>query len=185
MFADLLGPSLRKLDFNPDDLRARAAAALDPRESLRSGRARVESAELARAVNRFVTLLSDSPDLNDIRALRTFAATRSEDWIVPLGYTLLRRHGRALPPPEVLKLLQLDDGRGWFHRIAGRRPPLTDPFVILRRADEGGQMGAVLDLYRHGSSEYAVDQDLRNLADLHLRWRNLLTECAVQPDVDG
>jgi hypothetical protein len=180
MFADLVGPSLRSLDFNPENLRERAEAALDPRESIRSLRPRVESAELARAVNHFVTLLSDSPDPVDIRALRTFAAVRSEDWIVPLGYTLLRRHGRALPPPDVLKLLQLDDGSGWFHRIAGRRPPLTDPLVILRRADEGGQISAVLDLYRHSSSENAADEDLQNLAELHLRWRNLLTECAVQ-----
>jgi hypothetical protein len=179
MFADILGPQLRALDFNPGDLRSRSKAALDPEASMFSGRARIESPELAHAIHRFVSVLSDSADMSDVRALRTFCAIRSEDWIVPLGYTLLRRHGRTQPPPEVMHLLHADDKRGWFSRISGRRPlPITDPLVMLRRADEGGQIGAVLDFYARHLGDPEADQDLWHLADLHLRWRAMLAECA-------
>lgn len=177
-FREILGSQLHSLDFSPEQFREQAAKGLDWDLEMRPLRARFDIPELARAVHRLVAALNENPDLRDRAALRAFFAARSEDWIVPLGYTLLRRHQGAEAPAEVLELLEKKERTGWFSSLSGRRSPrLADPLVLLRRADEGAQLGLVLDRYRNVPGDASAEKDFQYLADLYLRWRNFIGAC--------
>ena len=181
-FFQILGPPLHAVDINPEMLREWAAKDEPAAEMKRSYRPRIEHPELVRAVHHLIKVLNESPHPVDQAALRRFFAVRSEDWIVPLGYALLRRRAGEEPPGAVLDLLGSEGRGGWIARLSGRRAPrLSDPLVLLRRADEGGQVGQVLEIYLEAATadDPDVDEDFGYLVHQHRRWREFLSACTL------
>ncbi|HYW17273.1 MAG TPA: hypothetical protein VE891_14110 [Allosphingosinicella sp.] len=177
-YLQFLGPAMRALDIDVDQFWERARRRSRSDLYFQRLRPRFDDSKLVRAVHNLVALLSGSSEPDDRMALRAFFAARSEDWIVPLGYTLLRRHHMDEPPYAVMELLDRHEGGGWLGRLSGRRRARWgDPLVLLRRADEGGQLSEVLDCYRQVPGDEAAEEDFLHLVTLHRRWRGFLSRC--------
>lgn len=108
-------------------------------------------------------------------AIRSYAAARDEDWLIPMAYAAWRASG-GQPRPKVAERLQAQDETTRAQLFGQGRGVEGDILQRLRRADEASDLAGTVRLFA-GTGE--AGSDLQGLLDLHAAWRRRLHEALL------
>jgi hypothetical protein len=113
---------------------------------------------------------------SDSQAIRRFAATRSEEWLVPIAYATARSLTVGEVPRSITERLAAHDPAsrtrtGWIKQAFRPTPSAVgDVLQILRRADQAGDLAGTANLFlSHAEGEGG--NDLRVLLREFAEWQ--------------